>query len=180
MDIGKYFGGSLDLLVKNPVQLIVAGIVAVIVSAATLSILAAPMTAGLIAMFLAARKGETLETGRVFRYVNRTGSLFVAQIVLAVLIGIGLVLLVVPGLYLMARWCHVLPLMADRDLSLSEAMAKSAEITARDGVIMTLIFLAVCAVIAGAGSALAGFGMLFTYPLSVGAYALAYSDRRGI
>jgi len=180
MDIGKYFGESLNLMVKQPVQLVVAGIVAALLSGVTLSILAAPMAVGLMMMFVAARGNQPLETGQVFRYLNRWGSLFVAEIVIGILVLIGLVLLIVPGLILMARWCHVAPLMADRDLSLGEAMAKSAEITARDGTVMTLIFLVVCAIVTGAGSMLGGIGIILTFPLAVGAYGLAYADRRGL
>jgi uncharacterized membrane protein len=180
MDIGKYFGESLNLMVKHPAQLVVAGIVAGLLGAVTLAILVAPLTVGLAMMFVAARGRQRLETGQVFRYLNRTLPLLVAELVLAILIGIGLVLLVVPGLILMARWYHVLPLMADRGLSMTEAMAKSAEITARDGTGMTLIFMAVCAIVGGAGTAVGGVGVLLTFPLAVGAYGLAYADRRGI
>jgi membrane-anchored glycerophosphoryl diester phosphodiesterase (GDPDase) len=180
MDIGKYFGESLNQMVKHPAQLVVAGIVAGLLSAVTISILAAPMTVGLAMMFVDARGRRSLETGNVFRYLNRTFPLLLAEFALGILVAIGLVLLVVPGLILAARWYHVLPLMADKEMSLGEAMRKSAEITAKDGTGMTLIFMAVCAIVGGAGAMAGGVGILFTFPLAVGAYGLAYADRRRI
>jgi len=180
MDIGRYFGESLNLMVKHPAQFIVAGIVALLLTGVSLSILAAPMTAGLAMLFVEARSRNKPETGKVFRYLNRTVPLLAGEVVLGIIVVLGLVCLLIPGLILAARWYHVLPLMADREMTLGEAMRKSAEITAKDGTFMTLIFMAVCGIVIGAGGALGGVGAFLTFPLAVGAYGLAYADRRGI
>lgn len=44
-------------------------------------------------------------------------------------VGLGLLLLIIPGLFLMTMWCVALPAYIERDNGVGEAMSRSAELT---------------------------------------------------
>ena len=65
MDIGKSIQQSLDLYLKNFGTLFVAGLVATLLSGATLGILAGPLFGGFIILCLKLLKGEIKEKSEV-------------------------------------------------------------------------------------------------------------------
>lgn len=178
MDIGKCVSGSWSATVKYPIPLILGWIGAAILGGVSLGILAAPTMTGVMMMYVRARQGEKPEFNDVFRYLNKTIPLLIATIVLVVLIGIGFVCLVVPGLVFMAWWMHVLLLMADGGLGLGAAMRESRRSVSAGGVGVHILLFAILCVLMAAGSALAGIGVLLTGPLTTGALAMAYADRK--
>jgi hypothetical protein len=58
------------------------------------------------------------------------GALIVAGILAALGIGLGLVLLIAPGLYLLARWAVIVPTIVLEKRSAGEAFTRSSELTA--------------------------------------------------
>lgn len=177
MDVGKCVGDAWAATAKHPVPLIVGWIGATILGAASFGILAAPLLAGVMMMYIRARNGETPEFNQMFRYLNRTLPLLLATFVLVVLISVGLVCLLIPGLVFIAWWIHVPLLMTDGGLRLGEAMRESRRSVSAGGVGIHLLLLAILCVLMAAGSALAGVGVLLTGPLTTGAVAMAYADR---
>ena len=87
------------------------------------------------------------------RHVDRIGVFAVAFVVLGAIIGAGYALLVVPGLILTTIWIYALPLVADRDCSVSEAMAESRELAAAPGYMNTFAAWLVGALVVGAVAA---------------------------
>jgi hypothetical protein len=77
------------------------------------------------------------------------GSLILAGVLAAIGIGIGLLLLIAPGLYLLARWAVLVPTIVVEKRSTGEAFTRSGELTAGHrwsvlGVaVVTLIFSAI-------------------------------------
>jgi uncharacterized membrane protein len=177
MDIGKCVSDSWNATAKYPIPLVLGWLGATILGAVSLGILAAPTMAGVMVMYLRARRGETPEFNQIFSFLNKTLPLLVATIVLVLLVGLGLVCLVIPGLVFIAWWMHVLLLMADGGLGLGEAMRESRRSVTAGGVGIHILFLAILCVLMAAGSALAGVGVLLTGPLTTGAIAMAYADR---
>lgn len=178
MDIGKLVKRGWDLTWKRPEAFLIAGIITMLLGAASLGILLAPLAAGLQMMYVRAARGERVASGDVFRYLNKTIPLLLAAVVLVVAVSIGLVLLVVPGLILLAWWMHVLPLMADRDLGLGEAMRASRTACASQGLLLSVVFMLVVGFIGAVGGAAWGLGAIVTLPLSSGALAAAYADAK--
>jgi uncharacterized membrane protein len=176
VDIGKNLAESWNLTFKHPAQFFVAGIVTVVLSAFTLGILAAPLAAGVMMMYVNARKGKPVQTGDMFRYLNRTFPLLFAAIAVGVLTGLGYLLLIVPGLIFTAWWLHVIPIIADQEISLGEAMGKSREIARQNGILLTLLFMVVCGIVGAAGSFVVFFGTFFTVPMAAGMLGLSYAD----
>jgi Membrane domain of glycerophosphoryl diester phosphodiesterase len=76
------------------------------------------------------------------------GALVVAGLLAAIGIGIGLVLLIAPGLYLLARWALIVPAIVLEKRSAGEAFTRSSELT--DGHRWTVLGVAVIVLVAGA------------------------------
>lgn len=178
MDIGKLIKQSWDLTWKRPEAFLVGGIITMVIGGVTLGILLAPLAVGLQMMYVRAGRGERVSSGDVFRYLNKTLPLLFGAIALLVLVGIGFILLVIPGLIALAWWMHALPLMADREMGLGEAMRVSREACAEQGLLITVVFILVIGFIGALGGAAWGLGAVVTVPLSTGAMAAAYTARK--
>jgi hypothetical protein len=82
---------------------------------------------------------------------GRLGTLLGATVLFALGVGLGLILLVVPGLILMSRWALVVPLVMIERLGAREAFRRSTEIVrGRTGKVLLVVVLA--ALIAGVSS----------------------------
>jgi hypothetical protein len=74
------------------------------------------------------------------------GALIVAGVLAALGIGLGLLLLIVPGLYLLARWAVIVPAIVLEKKSAGEAFARSTELT--EGHRWTVLGVAVVVILA--------------------------------
>ena len=91
---------------------------------------------------------------------DQIGAFAVAAVVLGVIIGIGYVILVVPGLILTTLWLYALPLIGDRRLGVGDAMAESKDMAARPGFMTTFVAWLVGAIVVGVV-----FGILSVIPV---------------
>jgi len=65
----------------------------------------------------------------IFGGFDRFGQAFLAYLVYSILVTIGLVLLIVPGIILMIMWMFVTPILAETNLDFWPAMQASAKLT---------------------------------------------------
>jgi hypothetical protein len=91
---------------------------------------------------------------------DQIGAFAVAAVVLGVIIGIGYLILVVPGLILTTIWLYALPLIGDRRLGVGDAMAESKDMAARPGFTTTFVAWLVGAIVVGVI-----FGILSVVPV---------------
>src|SRR5664280_1788696 len=115
MDVGAVLGESWRIYVRDIVVLVVATLVAGFLTIVTIGILGGAMYAGLYLMVIERiRDGQTPRVGDVFDCMDRWLQLFGTTLTLVILIAIGFVLFIVPGVYLAIIWAFVLPLMAEK------------------------------------------------------------------
>lgn len=176
MDIGKYLTNSWKLTLRNIGTILVASIVTCVLTCLTLGILGAPLFGGFFLMYLNASRGKAVKFPELFNCIGRTIPMGVAVLLVTILVAIGLVLLVVPGLLVMSWMMYVIPLMADRKMGIMEALKASKERVSKAGVWMNLLLCIVIWVIVGIGSAAWGVGGLLTTPIGIGMLAVAYRD----
>jgi hypothetical protein len=80
------------------------------------------------------RQGERSTAGENFERVRpQLGSLIIAGLVAGFGIAIGLLLLIVPGLYLLTRWSMLVPAIQLEKLSVGEAFSRSADLVRGQG-----------------------------------------------
>src|SRR5665647_1659208 len=81
---------------------------------------------------------------------DQIGAFAVAAVILGIIIGIGYIIFVIPGLILTTIWLYALPLIGDRRIGVGEAMSESKALAARPGYFTTLVTWLVGAIVAAA------------------------------
>ncbi|MEI6498861.1 MAG: DUF975 family protein [bacterium] len=131
-----------------------------------LGILLSPwITAGYLYILLSFYKSKKAPLDKVFvqgKYYLRA---LLATIWLMLIIGLGFVLFIIPGIYLALKYQFVLNLIVDKNIGVSEAMKESARMT--EGVKMRLfVFDLACIGITIVGVLCFGVGLLVTMPIA--------------
>jgi hypothetical protein len=80
---------------------------------------------------------------------DQIGAFAVAAVILGVIIGIGYMILIIPGLILTTIWLYALPLIGDRRIGVGEAMSESKDMAARPGYFTTFATWLVGAIVVG-------------------------------
>jgi hypothetical protein len=184
LGIGDTIGRSWELLKGNfwplvgvtIVVLLVSGIAGAIPILGILSslLLTGVFMGGLYFYYLRRLRGEAVEFGDAFAgFTLAFVPLMLAGLVTSLLTGIGLLLLILPGIYLAVAWAFTVLLVIDQKLEFWTAMEVSRRvITAQWWRMFGLIILA--AIIAMLGVLLLIVGVFVTYPIAIGSLVVAY------
>jgi membrane-anchored glycerophosphoryl diester phosphodiesterase (GDPDase) len=141
MDFQGYLENSWKMLKKRPLFFILGGLMTQLLTMLSMSLLAGPlMGAYLMTMVLYLRQGRLPEFNDLFAGLPRTRELF-SFFFLILLIVLGFMLMVLPGIVFATWWIYTLPLMADRRMRLGEAMRESLRKVTEKGFFIHLIFL---------------------------------------
>jgi uncharacterized membrane protein len=117
--------------------------------------------------------GRKPDVGMMFQGFDRFGDAFLAQLVRGILIFLGLLCLIVPGIILAIMWMFTFPIIGETGLGFWEAMRESARLT--EGYRWRLFLLALASILI----ILLGFlacclGVLVALPVVHTAMGLAY------
>jgi hypothetical protein len=179
MDMGKNIQQSFDLYFKNFVTLLVAGLIAGLLSMVTLGILAGPLVGGLLVLGLKLLRGEKGEFNEIFAHFDQ----FLPTFLLTLLfLGVNLVLGIIGAIPLIG-WAIKLvagPLavlayflsigfMIDQKIKLKEAVRKSVDCIAADPVMMWIYSLVMMI--------LGGIGMVIIVGAAFGVMGMAVAYR---
>lgn len=127
------FGGVGDLALRYArVWVLAAGFLAVVYTGLDIALagetaIVANFAAWILGFFVIYHVAETILRGESLQSVSSRsyGTLFVASFLTSFGILLGFVLLIAPGLYCMARWSMVTPLIVSEGRGVSEAMSES-------------------------------------------------------
>ena len=174
LDIGLAIKQGARLFVNDIGPLIIAAIVAGLLSIVTLGILAGPLVAGLYGMVIGrVRDGRQPRVGDVFDGFDRFWAYFFAALVLALLVGLASIT-IVGGFLLATIWLYVFPLMVDKGMGLGEALKTSKDMVVAGGFWEHLALVVIGFVIASiANGALAIIASPFLIVVVAAAYLLA-------
>jgi len=185
---GEWIQGGLTLYKDNFVVLVIANLIAVILSAVTFGILSGPMLAGLIIIILAIidKKEPKPEIGDIFKgfeyfldaflFVIIWGAISIAATLLLTLIPCaGQVLSVFVSIIISAFIMFGLFLIVDRKMSFWPASLASINLVKTN--FFPFAGLMIVAMVLGYVGALAcGIGMIITMPIGACILAVAYRD----
>jgi hypothetical protein len=114
---------------------LVFGVILIVAAAVTI-----PFYMAIIKMVLRrVREGRPAQMGDITACFDQFGTLLVAAIVVGILVAIGFLLFIIPGVYLLTIWVFVFPLIVDRRMGLGEAMRQSRAMV--NGVGFWMVFL---------------------------------------
>jgi hypothetical protein len=175
LDIGSCFSRSWDL-VRQHFWLIVGASFVVGLIEGAVPILVGPCMGGLYFLFLKLIRSGRGEFSDAFAGFSQSFlQLFLAGLVSSLLISLGLVLCILPGIYLGVAWLFALPLVIDKKMDFWPAMELSRKVITSHwwvflglmlvGFLVGLLGLLVCCV-----------GIYVAQPVVFGAIAFAYED----
>ncbi|MBU1566459.1 MAG: hypothetical protein KJ630_12640 [Proteobacteria bacterium] len=136
-------------------------------------------SAGLI--FIGIRKvaGENVTWKMVFEGFSVAGKLIVATILQTILVSIGILLLVLPGIYLAIGYAMTIPLIVDRKMSPWQAMETSRKAIHGEWWKMFGLFI-VMGLISLVSMVPIGIGLIWTWPMFVVLGGVVYRSFFGI
>lgn len=133
---------------------------------------------GLIRIALKIVDGEPVETADLFQRVDLALPYFIASVIVGVMVGIGFVFLIVPGIYLAVTFGFYAYNIVDKEHGIIQSIEQSAAITKAQkwdlfafGVVLFFFNLA--------GAIALGVGLLITVPVSMLALAYVYRKLNG-
>jgi hypothetical protein len=133
------------------------------------------LTGGLFKMAIRQSRGETIQVGDIFGALDRALPLIGAYLLTTILIYVGMLFCVLPGLILAGLFMFVVPLIVDQNMGVIRAIETSFN-TLKSDWLMAALFYLVIAIVAGLGAIACGIGLLFTVPLFFLGIALVYRD----
>lgn len=158
---------------QNSQELSTATLVVVIVSQIVVQIFSIFMKLGLARVGLNIVSGKESSIGMLFAEGNKLIRAVLASILFGLAVMIGLLLLIVPGIYVALRYGQFMTAIVDRDLGIMEAFDYSSSITTNNLMNLFLFWLlAFVAIIIGLIPC--GLGLIFIGPVVWLASLVAY------
>jgi hypothetical protein len=130
---------------------------------------------GIYKMALMLTAGQQPDVGKAFQY-DRWGQWFAFSLVFGLIVGIGFVLCIIPGLVALAFFGMAPFFFIDRGMSIGEALTASREAATSRGYAMP-VFLSI--LVGAAGLIACGIGALVTAPAAYIAVAYLYRNASG-
>ena len=138
-----------------------------------------PFSAGIFVMCLKQIQGVQPEFSDLFSCFNKTGKLLGCMVLMYIMIIIGYVLLVIPGIYLSFAYALAIPLIVDRDMGPWEALETSRKAITKHWLSVFLFFI-VLTIIVMISMLPVMIGLIWSVPLMAIAMAMLYRDVFGI
>ncbi|MEI6819849.1 MAG: DUF4339 domain-containing protein [Verrucomicrobiota bacterium] len=117
--------------------------------------------------------GKEVKVGQLFGEGRKLLRALGAQILLTLMIALGCLLLIVPGIYLALRFGFCVTAIVDRDLGIIDSFKYSSSITANNRMLL-LGLLLLCGLIGVAGLMACGVGLIFAAPMAWLTHLVAY------
>lgn len=139
---------------------------------AVIVLLAVLIEAAFINAALVTASGRKLEVGDFFRFPN-FGKVFVTALLVGLIVGVGYLLCVIPGIVAAFFLAFSLFFALDRGLSATDAIKASIDLV-KNNVVVVLLLAIAAAILSFLGSLVCGLGVIVTIPVTVVAGAYVY------
>ncbi|MEA3522556.1 MAG: hypothetical protein U9R50_06250 [Campylobacterota bacterium] len=132
-----------------------------------------PIMLGIVMLAIKHVREQNLELQSIFDYYIIVWPLVFASVAMYLMMAIGFMLLIIPGIYLAVSYKFTLPLIADKNMGVWEAMELSRRTVTKQwfkffGLDISLIIIVIISAIPF------GIGLIWTIPLAFLAHALLY------
>ena len=134
---------------------------------------------GIAMMGVRRAAGLAINFSTAFNYFDRALNVFLAILLSTLLIYLGLILLLVPGVYLAIAFCLTMPLIGDRNLGPWQAMETSRKAVTKRWFQFLGLFLVVGLVVIVSAIPL-GIGLIWTAPWSINVIGVVYRRVFGV
>ncbi len=191
LDIGRALSRGMTLVSENLGLTIGATWIAIVLAACVhfvpllgwiAAIFLGPALFGGLQFLLIRRlRGQEVSVGDLFAAFNTSSTIIqmaIGGLVIGVFVGLGMMLLVLPGVYLAIGYTFTLPLILDKQLEFWPAMELSRRVVHRHWFSVFFVVL-LSAIVAMLGILAVLVGLLVTVPIAFAAPMVAYEDLFG-
>ncbi|TNF89679.1 MAG: hypothetical protein EP300_04800 [Gammaproteobacteria bacterium] len=149
-----------------------------IVSQIVMTAIALPMSIAILVMAMRHANSKSVSAGEIFRHFGVIGTLFFAYIIMIIMIMLGFVLLVLPGIYLMFAYIYSMPLILEKKMGAWHALETSRKAVTR--VWFRLFGLMLLISLINLAGMFTIIGWIWTVPWTVLAMAMVYQKIFGV
>lgn len=137
-----------------------------------------PLSVGFLLMAANRATGGDIESSYLWAYFSHAAKLLGTMILLYIMVFIGFLLLIIPGIYLSIAYIFAMPLIADKGLSPWEALETSRKAVTKKwfsffGMMLIIMIVNIIAMIP------LGLGLIWTVPWTVNTMGVAYRNTFG-
>ena len=143
------------------------------------SALAYPFMAGINMVGIRRAADQPLSFNEIFSHFGRTVSLIITAVVMMLLIYLGMILLLIPGIYLGVAYLLAVPLVVERGLSPWQALEASRKAITQHWFKVFGLFIVLGLIIIVSAIPL-GIGLVWSIPLMVVAMGVLYRTIFGV
>lgn len=144
-----------------------------------INLLAMPMIMGIVLIGIRRSINAPINSGSVFSCFDKILPLFATMLLIYILVAIGFLLLVLPGIYLMVAYYMAMPLIVEKGLSPWQAMEISRKTITRKW-FSVFILLLILGAILFISMIPFGLGMIWSVPMALIAYGIMYRNMFGV
>lgn len=150
-----------------------------VVQQIVLNIIVLPIVMGIFLLGVKRSVDAPLESTSIFDYFSKTVSIFLTVLLIYIMVIIGFILLVVPGIYLSLAYFMALPLVVEKGLSPWQAMEVSRKAITKRW-FSFFFFGLLIGIIVFISMIPLGIGMIWTLPLMLICYGILYRNMFGV
>ena len=154
-------------------------IVMVIVSQIVVGLVTYPLSAGMTMIGIKRSVGEPANAFMIFDYYSKTVSIFFLYLLMMILICIGLILLILPGIYLMVAYSMAMPLLVEKNMGIWEALETSRKRINKCWFEMFVLYILLIIIFLVAALPL-GIGLIWALPFGIVLMAVVYRNLFGV
>lgn len=137
------------------------------------------LSAGLYVLAARLSMERSGSAGEIFRYLNKTLKALGTYVLMIIMIVIGFILLVLPGIYLSIAYIMAIPLALEKDLSPWQALETSRKALSKKWFAVFGLMIVV-GVLGLVGLLTLGIGFIWLAPMIALAYGILYRDIFGL
>ena len=160
--------GLVELGADEATAALIASLVQIIAIAVTM-----PMMVGITIMGIRHARGKSVSAGSIFGYFHRSPAAILWYFVMTLMLVIGYLLLILPGIYLSFAYMFSLPLLVEKDIGVWRALEISRKAVTRIWFRATGFLLLIMLLLA-LGTIPLGIPLIWILPWVTLAYALVY------
>ena len=185
INISKWIMNGWDLVMKDFGNFLLLSVIYIILLTVAFStwiiglILAGPLTAGFFYIIFNRIRGKEFYMGDIAKGFEVFVAAVLADILISVFVGIGLALLIIPGIIISALYMFAVPLIMEKKMDFWEAMEYSRKIVSKN-LFELSIFMLVLYILLFIGVLLLLVGFFVLLPIVLAAIAYAYCDLIGL
>ena len=185
INIAKWINEGWDIVFANFGEFLILSLIYVtliIIASSTILIkfiFAGPLTVGIFYVIFSKMRGQPLNIGDVAKGFNFFVAAVLADILITVLVGLGFVLLIIPGIVVSALYMFTFPLILEKNMDFWQAMETSRKIVSKN-IFEFSAFMLLLYILMFVGTLLLFVGFLVALPIAFAATAAAYRDIFGL